>query len=203
MKNLLLLLTVLIVSCYSKTAQEYFSMYEQSMKKEDFVKAIEYISLAIELEPESPRYYMLRSDCYSRINKYKEAISDLTIIIDHGGGTVLEYYNRGIFKVNIEDYDGAISDFEAAYKDQEYIDCLYQIGRVYNLKGDYNKVIEILTKTIEKNDKLGHAFNERGLSFWKLDNHDKACEDWVKGASLNDEDAVKNLKQYCKDGADL
>jgi len=140
---------------------------------------------------------MLRSDCYARLKKYNEAISDLTVIIDHGGGTVLVYYNRGIFKINIKDYEGAIADFESAYKDQPYIDCPYQICRAYNLNGDFTKAIESLNKTIELDSTLGNVFNERGFSYWQIGLKEKACIDWKKAVSLNNEDAIKNIELYC------
>jgi hypothetical protein len=45
MKYFLLLMVFVIMSCHMKTAQEYYSLYQQSFKKEDFNKATEYLSL--------------------------------------------------------------------------------------------------------------------------------------------------------------
>jgi tetratricopeptide (TPR) repeat protein len=203
MKYLTIISLFLILSCNTKTAQDYYNSYQQSFKKEYFNKAAEYLSLAIEKNSENPLYFMLRSDCYARLEKYKEAIKDLNVIVEHGGGTVLVFYNRGIFKINIKDYEGAIADFESAYMDQPYIDCFYQIGRAYNLNGDFTKAIESLNKEIEKDSTIGCVFNERGFSYWQIGLKKMACSDWKKAASLNDEDAIKNLELYCKDKGEL
>ncbi len=58
-------------------AEYYFGRSKLHYKKENFVKAIEDASKAIELKPDDTHVYILRADSYCKIGKRKESAADI------------------------------------------------------------------------------------------------------------------------------
>ena len=120
------------------------------------------------------------------------------------------YYNRGISKKNLKDYQGAITDYTKAIElDPDYADAYINRGiSKRNLK-DYYGAITDYTKAIELDPDDADAYNNRGVVKDDLKDYYGAITDYTKAISLDPDYASaynnrgivkeKSGKPYCSD----
>ena len=171
---------------------------------------------------------------YKLTNQFNDAIKYYTISIeDYKTWATIQhdklaksYDNRGYCKMKLENYTGAIQDYQLAvseYSIQKPFPTLlnaYNLLKVYNSLGrvrmlsgdnqnaviDLSKGIEILNEEIARK---GHsenfirnelAYTYYLLGFAKIELNDKtgACEDWHKSNELGDEDAYDLIRKNCE-----
>lgn len=61
---------------YGSSAQKYKELGNQAYKSQDYNKAINYYSKAIEADHSDPNFYSNRSLCFYNLNRYEECIKD-------------------------------------------------------------------------------------------------------------------------------
>ena len=82
---------------------------------EDYSGAVIYYTKAIEIDPEYASSYLNRGVIKDyELNDHYGAIIDYTKVIKLEPNEVLAYYNRGLAKGNINDMEGACSDWRKA-----------------------------------------------------------------------------------------
>lgn len=74
----------------------------------------------------------------------------------------------------------------------------YQSGILEMQKGDFQSAIDFFNKCLEANSNEVDVLYNRGLCFYKLNQFEKACEDWKKIKGLNSNTANKLIEQFCK-----
>jgi len=82
---------------------------------EDFQKASNSYSKAIELDAKCVQAYITRADLYGRQREFQKAITDLTKVIEispDSSEKATAYYNRGLSYANLGSYQEASRDFE-------------------------------------------------------------------------------------------
>ena len=162
---------------------------DKSLKK-DFPNLDSYSKLEMEIAEDYIRKGMLKSES----GYHKSSISDYDKAIELFPFLPTAFYNRGISKFNIGDYDEATSDFsEVICLNQTYNElelpqdvvarCYYNRGNIYNLNKDsdlavldYNKAIEI--------DNVPEAYGNRGLIKYFKGKLTEACDDWNTGVKF-------------------
>jgi tetratricopeptide (TPR) repeat protein len=112
MKKLLLFYLLSIsFHCHSQTAEKY---YNEGIKKlyllADKIGAIQDFNKAIELSPDSSKYYGARGEAKTRLDDYRGGISDFDKAMTVEP-TKSYHYQRGLAKAKLENYQGAIDDF--------------------------------------------------------------------------------------------
>src|SRR5690606_71582 len=74
----------------------------------------------------------------------------------------------------------------------------YKKGLRFYKSGDYNKAIEYFSVAIENYSRNVDAYFNRGISYYKMNNIEKACYDWKKAKSMGDKEAENIIEKYCK-----
>ena len=111
----------------------------------------------------------------------------------------LIYLNRGFAKVKIEDFQGALKDYNKAIEiNPQFAEAYMNRGA---LKGaafdDYSGSINDLNKAISINPQLADAYRGRGIAQLLIGEKDKACDDFKKALSFNNE-TLDLFEKYCK-----
>ena len=110
----------------------------------------------------------------------------------------IAYFNRGLSKAKLQDYRGAIADYNKA------IELTPDDVGAYNNRGiakknlqDYRGAIADYNKAIELEPNYSKAYYNRGNAKYELKDLDGACLDWSKAGELGDSGAYDLIKQYC------
>jgi len=75
---------------------------------------LKYYTKSIELDPKSYETLKQRGNCYHRLRKFAEAISDFSMAIKLNPLCEESYYSRGVCRYLLDNYQLAINDFEKA-----------------------------------------------------------------------------------------
>ena len=97
----------------------------------------------------------------------------------------IEYYNRGIARLEKGENDAAISDFAKTIEMRPgFANAHFYRGRAYFHKGEYDQAISDLNKAIEIDPQLAVAYGERCVIYFIRKEYDKAWENIQKQESL-------------------
>ena len=113
--------------------------------------------------------------------------------------TAEHYFEQGNAKDNLQDYRGAIEDYNKAIKiNPQYAEAYYNRGNAKDDLEDYRGAIEDFNKAIKIIPQDAGAFYNRGVAKYKLGDKSGACLDWSKAGELGEMKAYDLIKQYCK-----
>ena len=168
MKNTLYTIALLVsFSSFGQTASEYFK--RAYYKKSDHYGAISDYIKAIELNP--------NNDEMSYINNNGEKL----YFSNHHA-----YYNIGVYKAKLKDYNGAISDYNKAIElNPNYTKAYYNRGISKSKLKDHYGAISDFNKAIELNPNYTKAYYNRGWSKDELKDEYGAISDYTKAIELN------------------
>ena len=112
--------------------------------------------------------------------------------------TSIEYFKSGNVKYELDDYRGAIQDYNKAIelnpKDEI---AYYNRGNAKSKLEDYHGAIQDYNKAIELNPNDKDAYNFRGIAKFKLGDTNGACLDFSKAGELGLEKAYEAIKRLC------
>lgn len=110
--------------------------------------------------------------------------------------TAEEYFQRGVSKVNLENYQGAIADYSKAIEiNPKFSDAYYNRGYLKNnLEEDYEAAITDYTMAITLSPNDSDPYCARGDTKYNLGQTDSACLDWQKSEELGNADATERIK---------
>ena len=118
----------------------------------DYKKAIQdYTTEILKSKAVTPRTYNNRAYCYTKLEKYVEAIADYTKTIEMDSANLHAIHNRGLSYMKIQEYEKAIQDFISVIKLDEgnanaYFNrgCCYDAIREFELSiQDYSKALAL------------------------------------------------------------
>ena len=142
----------------------------------------------------------------SNSNNRKEAIVSFTNAIENYSieDSYLKaeaYYNRGIQKRHLEDYNGAIADYTQSIKLRpDYYKAYNNRGFVKQLMKNYSGAISDFTLTIKydnyNTEYSGMALGNRGIAKFSLGQD--GCVDIKKAIELGNKNVVEIYNSYCK-----
>tara|TARA_B110000879_G_scaffold116974_1_gene155672 strand:- start:17 stop:745 length:729 start_codon:yes stop_codon:yes gene_type:complete len=116
------------------------------------------------------------------------------------GQTADEFYNSGLDKGNLEDYNGAIADFTKAIElNPDDADTYYNRGTTKVKLKDYNGAIADFTKAISLKP-FADCYVNRGHCKADLEDYEGAIADFTKAIELNPND---ESAYYQRGGAKL
>lgn len=167
-------------------AMQYVDLGNTACDDENYSMAIEYLTKAIELNPNLASAYYSRGWTYYRQGNLTQANMDYNKAIELNPDLAGSYYNRGsayrrTVNMNQEiDYYTRIIDLKphdaSAY---------YRRGVEYEYRREYDQAIQDFTKAIELNPKYSEAYNHRGWRYYKQGNFTKAIADYTKAIKSN------------------
>jgi tetratricopeptide (TPR) repeat protein len=139
------------------------------------------------------------------MQNYKEALndgalSDLNIAIELMPDFSEPYYNRGLAKAKLKDYEGSIIDYNKA------IELNPNYTRAYGNRGiskvklkEYQSAMLDYDKAISLDANYSYAYINRGnLKYNFLNDLNGACLDWNKAKELGDTRANDRIATECK-----
>lgn len=167
-------------------------------EKNDFQKAVIDLTRAIELTKDVNRSsaWFLKERCMVLFGgKYLK--TENNTILEH------TYYQpfliRGVCKFNLEDFRGAILDFDSylVYEQEDYRPHYFKGMANYNLY-NFEKAIDAFTKCIELEPNDMEFFYLRGISYLNNNMINEGCLDLSRAGELGHSDAYNIIKDYCK-----
>jgi len=112
--------------------------------------------------------------------------------------TYNSYLKSGNSKYLLEDYTGAIQDYNKAIElNPKYYFAFSGRGDAKRGLGDYRGAIQDFNKAIELNPKYEIAFGGRGLAKISLGQKDSGCLDLSKAGELGSPGAYDLIRKYC------
>lgn len=121
-------------------------------------------------------------------------IAELTELIEINPQDALAYYNRGVVKFELKDYQGAIADYTKAIEidPMDAITYSNRCGAKLNL-GNNKGAIDDCNKALEIDPKIAIAYNNRGIAKRKFGDNIGECADYKKAVSLGDQETAQWL----------
>jgi len=167
----------------------------------EFQNAISDFDMAIEINEELITSHVNRAVSLVRLKEYDIALQRLNEIIDHfrnlqdeniTSNLATAFNNRGLIKqFYLQDHDGAMADFGKSISlgvyPETYLPFMNR-GRLYLMKGNYQKAIKDLDKSIELNDKHGLTYFIRGHVYFELEDFEKVISDTNEAIELEGND---------------
>ena len=126
-------------------------------------------------------------------------IISLAFSVNSFSQTATEFYNRGVNKFKLEDYLGAIADFnigiELNPKDEM---TYYNRGNSKSKLGDHRGAITDYNIAIDLNPKYASAYLNRGILKFIIKQKNSGCLDLSKAGELGKDEAYDLIKKFCQ-----
>jgi len=141
--------------------------------------AIKDYTMAIELVPDNPEYYLLRADAKSNNNDFSGALNDfeqaLQIVPCYSKGLIAraKFHSRKDLKKSLDDYNKAI-ECDPSYQTGYVLRALIKIRL-----DDIDSALIDLTRAIEMNPKDSFSFLTRGEIYLKKKRYAEAVTDFT------------------------
>jgi len=178
--------------------------YKKDVTK-DLQGAMEDYTKAIEINNE-PINYMNRGILYYETGKYPQAIKDFDYAASQKFYPLLLYNYRGLSKFNMQDFPGAIADFDTTIIiEPDFAAGFANRGSAKgSLEGQTEAAIADLTTAIQLDPELnnGEAFRNRGILRMNLNQMEEACQDFREAFIRGFHDAANLLSQNCPNDLD-
>ena len=103
---------------------------EREIEKEEYEKALEYSSRAIQKDINKIQAYNLRGRAYTSLERYNQALEDFEIAENIDPDDAETYFNRGCLYQQQGRYSDAINEYDTAInKKEDYGEAYYRRGR--------------------------------------------------------------------------
>lgn len=175
--------------CDSTNGDAYFILSLLSFDKGEMNEAVINNTKAIRHNT----YY--RDDAYRNRGQLRARMGQIDLaILDFDTLVALESFNmpndlfeRGNFKMQVNDTKGAISDFKQVYSfNPNNVQLAWDIGRLSYSIEDFNTAVEYYTKAIERiTDKDPQLYLIRGEAYEQLKGYENAIADYSLAIGLN------------------
>lgn len=101
-------------STFAESAREYFKFAKFSYESEEYLKALEFINKAIDVDPKYTNGFLLRAEINYRLQEFNEVIDDITVAFnldENASNTMPEFHLlRADAYVNINNFNKALTD---------------------------------------------------------------------------------------------
>lgn len=170
----------------------YWDKNELPKAKSDFLAAIQMD------KNYNPAYYNL-SRLASNAKQYDEALKYVSEAISIDSTYDIYHQQKGQILLAKSSLKNALEAFNKAIALNEKKAELYDDrAEVHEKLGAYANAIKDLSTSIEIYSQDGKVYCRRGMLYLKTKNNKAACEDFLMGKSLKNEDATKAIKVNCK-----
>ena len=162
---ILLLLTSFTINAQTETVEELIKLGKEADFNGNRDKAIEYFKKALTIDKNAPESNFEIARIYYRIEKYKDAIKHLDIVIaTENDYTTGAYITKGRVLRDYGKIKDAIKTFKegiAKYSEDHYMPC--DIAEIYYEQKNYKLAEEYSLKSVENN--LLYVVNHRQLAY--------------------------------------
>jgi tetratricopeptide (TPR) repeat protein len=123
---------------------------------------------------------------YERNKVWENSVTLFDDVIKKNPGTGHAYWARGSAKLDIDNIQGALSDFEKAIENNyKYADAYNSRAKCYFKLGFAEKAIEGYTDAIKVDNTFALAYYNRGHSKQKLEDYNGSIDDYKKAIEYN------------------
>ena len=184
---------------FSNDAMVYFDRGKEYYKNQQYTKAIQDFTHAIDLNPNFIEAHNYRGFTYLHHQEYIKAIQDFTKAIDLQPIAPKSYFSRGSTYNRLKQYTEAIRDFtQAIHLDTNYVEAYDSRALTYVTIGEYTRAIQDYTKAIDLNPLSAKAYRNLGLVYFQLDREGEGCFNFKKSCDLGDCEVLEKLKKADK-----
>ncbi|RMD94451.1 MAG: tetratricopeptide repeat protein [Calditrichaeota bacterium] len=176
------------ISKVIKKNKEYFPAYIVQggiyTSQENYAKAEEAYTQAINLAPNSVLPWLFRGKYYGKTEQFKKAVDDYTQALQLATWPI-EFFERGFVYCLLKEYDEAITDFEKAFlkypqwQNSTVVYEAYHNRGVQRLNGNaYHGAVSDFSHAIQINPDYLSSYLNRGIAFKHLKKYQKAIKDF-------------------------
>ena len=101
-------------STFAESAREYFKFAKFSYESEEYIKALDFVNKALDVDPNYISGFLLRAEINYRLQEFNEVIDDITLAFnldENASKTMAEFHLlRADAYVNINNLNKALSD---------------------------------------------------------------------------------------------
>jgi tetratricopeptide (TPR) repeat protein len=176
-----------------KRINVYFLMNNQK-------EAIQYVEEAIRKYPDVAGFYYLRGTINSGREKYIRALDDFSkaISLEPTSDLYKCYLGRGVCYLNLLEYEQALSDFTASIELNDTVASAYHSRALMNYETrDYAAAVNDFLKTIELSAGNSTVYFNLGMSYYRLNEKDKACPYFHKACTMGNTNACRMTLMEC------
>ena len=173
---------------YTDHQSTYVEIYAglSHRRNEEYSKAIERFTKAIEINPQLSIAYNNRGVAYRRQGDIDLAIQDYDRAIELNPYSARAYNNRGVAYRRQGNRNDAIQDFNKAIElNPDHARAYYSRGVAYRQQGNHNLAVQDFNKAIELNPGYTRAYYSRGFAYQDQGKHDLAIQDFNKAIELD------------------
>lgn len=145
---------------FPKDIQLYQERGVGRAKNNKFEEAIKDFTNVLALNPSEINARNGRAGCYSYLQKYAEAITDLTYLIDNRYANRLTLFNRAFAFFATGDAAKSIADAERALRiDSTFHAARLVIAKAHHLLGQPQRAVEVASSILQRNPQESAAFS--------------------------------------------
>ena len=123
---------------------------------------------------------------HKRNHVWADNLSLFNDVIEKYPESYIAYEKRGLAKYNLQDFQGAIQDYNKAIEINPNLTEAYNNrGNASASLGDYRSALQDINKAIGINPGITEAYNNRGIAKYNLGDKNGAIEDFNKALVLN------------------
>lgn len=149
------------------------------MKRTIFIIFITLSTLGLSQAQINKPYFYQRGQELNMAGRYREAIEALNILLRTQTDDYEGYFLRGVSKYNLEDLNGAFSDFTAAIGINENYTRAYQYRAITNSRmGQYEAALSDFEKALSIRPGLAGLYYSRGITYFLNQQFEKAITDF-------------------------
>ncbi len=177
----------------------------EAHKEHKLDAAIKHYTKSIQLKPANlmlTRIYNNRGNAYEGIGEHDLAFEDYSMAIEINPDDADAYFYRGFTYELKRNSEAAIKDYDKAIElNPDHVDAYVYRAGVANR--DSALVIKDYSKAIELNPNFAYAYRNRGLTYEKKGEVDRAIKDYSKAIELNSDSSLDyshRARAYKNDG---
>ncbi|HET6722736.1 MAG TPA: tetratricopeptide repeat protein [Chitinophagaceae bacterium] len=183
---------------YPQASHAHFTLGKNLMDTRDVNAALASLNKAIELDPRMSDAYFIRGNLYYGQGNYQAALSDYRKAVEINPKYAEALYNLGVcyntlgnFTEGMNALTSAINIRPNEYMYQSRATAFFNLNRYQDAINDYTKALAI-------NPQLGETLFNRGVSYYRIQEQAKACDDWRKSVGLGYTKANEMLGAFCR-----
>ena len=148
-------------------------------------EAVEHLSEAIRLSPNSPNAYLNRGYAAQGMANYGKSIDDFNKALEIDPYLAMAYFNRGVSWKMLGDFDRAIADqVRAVSLSPRLANAHLELGVAYQCSHDFDRSVASLTTAISLAPKDPSHLKYRGLALFYRGTFNAAAADLEKAFDL-------------------
>lgn len=162
-------------------------------KQGEYDKAIADFRRCVQINPNIAEAYYNLGTIYIWKGQYDRAIVELTRCLEINPGITSAYHNRGVAYKRKGEYQLALKDMKRARNPKLHV-VYTRRGNAYAKSGEHNKAIGEYNNALTIDPRYALAYYNRGITYWNLNDREKAINDFVVAAKLGNDGAQDFLK---------